>query len=63
MTDKEILEALLQGKKLTSKKWNKGEYFYLNNLGDLVDEKGDKIFFIMETSYPFNSDPLEEYVQ
>lgn len=65
MTDKEILKALLEGKKLTSKEWDKGEYIYLNNSGDLVDEKGDKIFFTMETSYSFvfDGDSLQEYIQ
>ncbi len=31
MTLKEMLEALVQGKKIRRKKWDKGEYIYMKN--------------------------------
>ena len=40
MTTKEIMEALLQGKKLRSIEWKKEEYVCLNEKGNLIDEKG-----------------------
>ncbi len=40
MTTKEIMEALLQGKKLRGIEWKKEEYVYLDEKGNLIDEKG-----------------------
>jgi hypothetical protein len=38
MKFKEIVFALLRGKKITSEYWQEWEYIYLNEDGDLVDE-------------------------
>ncbi len=64
MTDREILESLLQGKKLTSKKLCKNEYIYLNELDNLVDENGKDIrFCFFEPDDYIDTDSLEEYVE
>ncbi len=64
MTDKQILESLLQGKKLISKKWHKNEYIHLNELDNLVDERGKDIFFcVTEPDDSIDTDSLEEYIE
>ncbi len=57
MTEKEILESLLQGKKLKSKNWKEGEYICLNKKGNLTDEKGN-----LHSLYVLEPD-FEEYVE
>jgi hypothetical protein len=40
MTEKEIMEALLQGKKITKNGWNSSAYVKLDEKGNLIDEEG-----------------------
>lgn len=40
MTDREIMEALLAGKKLRARHWGH-EWLQLNELGEIVDERGE----------------------
>ncbi len=63
MTTKEIMELLLKDKKLTSKNWRKNQYIYLDKSGNLVDEKGEPIFFSIVRSYSFDTNSLEEYIE
>ncbi len=39
MTEKQIMEALLQGKKLRDINWSNGKYVYLDDKGNLLGEK------------------------
>ena len=58
MTEKEIMETLLEGKKLTSIEWNEKQYICLNKKGNLVDEKGN-----LYSLYLSCVNKLEEYIE
>lgn len=41
MNDRDALQALLDGKKITSIDWIKGCYIFLSEEGNIMDEEGD----------------------
>lgn len=43
LTKKEMFAALLDGKKIKPEGWNDSEYCFIDDYGDLVDERGDKL--------------------
>ena len=63
MTTKEMMELLLQGKKLTSNLWGERQYICLDKEGNLIDEKR-KLISHSDCLYILTyNDKLGEYIE
>ena len=63
MTTKEMMELLLQSKKLTSNLWGERQYICLDKEGNLIDEKGKLISHSDSLYFLTHIDELQEYIE
>lgn len=58
MNTKQAIEALLEGKKVKSTSWNKGQYIVLTSLGSVVDEEGN-FYNVENATYELYEEPKQ----
>ena len=56
MNTKQAMEALLEGKKVKSTRWNKGQYIVLTSDGSVVDEE-ENLYKVENTTYELYEEP------
>lgn len=59
MNTKEAMEALLEGKKVTSSSWEKGQYIFLDEDGKIKDDENNYFHINNRTPYELYEEPKQ----